>query len=177
MKKINNCQGITLVETIIYLTLVSMVLVSILSYSQHVISSKNKSQTIQEVQQNSRFALERLAQEIRSSQGVNADSTLTGDLVNGGFLHLDQGLEPDDNDDKYFQITNNILTVKTGSTGVEENLISNQLKVDKLIITEIKNSSTKKSYKIEMQISYNNQSGWAEFDWSTNLQDTITIRK
>jgi Tfp pilus assembly protein PilV len=156
-----NRLGFTFIETIVYLAIVSVVLVSIIGFSQRIISARNKSRTIEEVQQNVRFAWERMSQDVRNSSSVASDSTLASNLVSGGFLHLAQ-----DTVDVYYEITNNQLTRNDVA------LTSDQLEVENFTVTSISDSS----YKIDLQIKYKNPNNWVDYDWDVDLTTTLNLR-
>lgn len=171
-----NNKGLTFIETIVYLTIVSTVLVAIIGFSHRVITAGEKSSTIEEVQQNARFALERIGQEVRKSAKIADDSTLGASLVSGGFLHLDQGVVDDDSDDIYFQITNNGLTIKTGPSGTEEAITSGYIQIDNLTFTAVNDIGDYQSVKVDFAVSFASDSDLPEYDWDITLEDTLTIR-
>ncbi|MFH0818795.1 MAG: prepilin-type N-terminal cleavage/methylation domain-containing protein [Patescibacteria group bacterium] len=166
--------GFTLIETIVYIAIVSVFLVAIMSFSQRVISAQTKADTMAEVQQNARFALEKMSQKIRSARNINAESALDTNLVSGGLLHLDKN---DSADDVYWQVIDGQLTERIGATGTEQTLTNDLITVQNLTFFEIQNSTNQSGLKIEFQVSFNNPNNWQEFDWDITLNDTVMFRQ
>lgn len=59
-------KGFTLIELIIYIAIVAMVLVIASGFAWNIIEGKVKSTAYQEVQQNARFAMEKVSRELRA---------------------------------------------------------------------------------------------------------------
>lgn len=157
--------GFTLIEAVVYLAIVSVVLVAVIGFSQRIISAYTKSKTIQEVQQGARFALGRIAQDIRSCQSINADSTVD-------YLHLDA---LSDSDDIYYQITDGQLMRSIGTASAVA-VTSSNLEVQDLTVIEMANTVISPSYQIEFSLKYNNSNNLPEYDWQQDFTTTINIR-
>ncbi len=74
-----NTKGITLVEVLLYLAIFSILIVALISFSTRISLSQVKTQSLEEIQQESRYVMERLT--IDSHNNIDLDSTY--ELVDG----------------------------------------------------------------------------------------------
>ena len=74
-----NTKGITLVEVLLYLAIFSVLIVTIISFSTRISLSQVKTQSLEEIQQESRYVMERLT--IDSDNNIDLDSTY--ELIDG----------------------------------------------------------------------------------------------
>lgn len=103
----NNRVGLTLIEIILYVSVVAIVLSSLIPFAWSVIQTGVKSSTQQEVYSQARFISERIKYEIRNSYGIGSGSVFPGKLVlctnvscsatttislSGTDIQIDQGL-------------------------------------------------------------------------------------
>ena len=65
-------KGFTIIELIIYIGIVSGILLVLFNFGWEIVYGDIKSQTIREVQQNSRFAMEKIIESILSASGINS---------------------------------------------------------------------------------------------------------
>ncbi|HSW96876.1 MAG TPA: prepilin-type N-terminal cleavage/methylation domain-containing protein [Candidatus Saccharimonadales bacterium] len=68
-------KGITLIETIIYIAIVSLIMTSLIPFAWNVIEGGVKSSTEQEVFDNARFISEQIKYQIRNATGINSVSS------------------------------------------------------------------------------------------------------
>lgn len=85
MKFINKLNGFSLIEVVIYIAIISAILTVAIFFTWDVISNQTKSIVIVEVNQNSRYILEKVARDIRQANRLNSVSsnTLSIDLIGG----------------------------------------------------------------------------------------------
>ena len=76
--------GFTLIELIIYIGIIGAVAASFVSFSIYVSESRNKTYVFEEVQANSRTALNLMSQKIKMANGINDSSN---DCSTIGFIH------------------------------------------------------------------------------------------
>lgn len=70
--------GFTLVELVAYLGLVVVILVAVTGFAWNIVSGKVKAEGVQTVEQNGRFAIERLTQLIHAGQSINVAGSTFG---------------------------------------------------------------------------------------------------
>lgn len=73
-------RGFTLIEFIIYIAIVAAILAIAVSFSWEIIYGNIKSQALREVQQNGRFAMEKITKALRSDSEPNIFSVSDGIL-------------------------------------------------------------------------------------------------
>lgn len=169
----NWCQGFTLIETLIYITVVGLAISSFIVFSISVLNSRNKTYVVQEVHANTRFALEIINQKIRASNGVNiADSSFDTDP---GFLSLGMasstlnpttiGLSKDDG----------ILGIKEGAFATTS-IISDEVKITRLVFTDMTGHDSTKNVRIEMTVGYNNFESDITYQYEQNIQTMVRVK-
>ncbi|MEK7580085.1 MAG: hypothetical protein AAB465_00510 [Patescibacteria group bacterium] len=84
--KLKIITGFTLVELIIYLSLVSLIAVVSISFVWNIVNARIKNEANQEVEQNLRFGLEKITQAIREADDVSAMDSIFN--VSSGKLTL-----------------------------------------------------------------------------------------
>jgi len=98
MKKyLNNHSGLTLIEVIIYITIVSSILTVAVFFAWDIIGGQTKSYVITEINQNSRFILEKIAKDFRQATTLNSvtESSVSIDLLNGDTVVFNFSMDPD----------------------------------------------------------------------------------
>ncbi len=166
-------RGFTLIETLIYITIVGLVISSFIAFSISISNSRNKTYVVQEVQANARVALDLISQRMRASNGVNiGQSTFDSDpgelslamtdiVKNPTVINLDQ-------DDGILQITE--------GTSDPIAIISDKVKITNLVFTNLNPGGEKENIRIEITTEYNN-SGDIEYSYSQNWQTAVSIRQ
>lgn len=162
--KINE-KAFSLLELIIYITLLSGIMLVIVNMFFMISASSAKEEARAEVQQNLRFAIDRLAGEIRSAREINfplggsSDSVLELNgstikfTVSGGILQRIEGVNVEN-------ITTNKVAVNTASP----------------IFTRIDNIGAKPSIQIILTISYNDN-GRGDYKFSKTIQTSVSLRQ
>jgi len=81
----NNQTGLTLVEVIIYIAIVSMILTVAIFFAWDIIGGQTKSYVITEVNQNSRFILNTIAKDMHEAIAIDSvsEDVLSVDLISG----------------------------------------------------------------------------------------------
>lgn len=80
MKNIHE-KGVTLIETIIYIAIVSLIMTSLIPFAWNVIEGGVKSSTEQEVFGNARYISEQIKYQIRNAIGINSVSATQISLI------------------------------------------------------------------------------------------------
>lgn len=167
-------KGFTLIETLIYISILGMVLVSFVTYTYSISNNREKTYVVQEVHANSRMALEIIRSKIHLASAVNTASSTFG--VDPGFLSLSMnniaknptviGLSQDDG----------ILLIKEGSSATTS-ITSDETQISNLVFTDLTGSGNKKNIKINMTVEFNNPSGDQVYDFSQDVETSISLRK
>lgn len=142
-----NKRGVTLIELIIYISLVSVILVVTLNFGWRVLLGQIKTQFIREVQQNGRLSLEQINRLIRQASAINSPSP-------GGFDTVLSLEMPDYNlDPTVINISENkILITQGGNSPVE--ITNNKVKVKNLRFTNLSYDNTPGIVSVEIDIEH-----------------------
>lgn len=169
--KYGNKSGFTLIETMMYGLLVSgMILVSIL-FSLSISEGNQSARAYQEVQQNARLALDRIVQEIRAANNLDAGGSVFG--TSPGTLsltHDDASKSP-----TVFDVSGEVLRIRQG-TGAIIPLTSDLVRVTALIFTNLSVSNRTKNIGISLTIEHLNPENTTVYQASTTMQVSATIR-
>ncbi len=162
-------KGFTLIEFIIYISIVVVLLVVTTNFCWNIIYGNIKSQAIREVQQNARFSMERITRNIEQAAGIN--SPASGDSAN--FLSLqmsDPNLDP-----TVFDVSDGKLRITQGTNG-PYNLTNERVEVTNPQFTNLSYPDTPGILKIEMTINHINPTGQSEYDVSFPFSSSASLR-
>lgn len=162
--------GFSLVELIIYIGIFSVILIVAYQLFNVTIRIRNQTEARYEVQQNIRFAVEKISEQIRKASAILAPVTGTPSNI----LTLTVGANQVD-----FQIVSGILQMREGVASQWQDLTTGSVITSApsgdYLFTKIDNSPAKSSVQIKMKIDYNNQ-GRPDFIYGTQMQTTVSLR-
>ncbi len=170
------CQskGFTLIETLIYVSILGMVAAGFIFFSVSISESRNKTYVVQEVQANARTALELISQKIRAANGVNIASSTFG--TDPGRLSLSMAsstLNPTiidlGGDDGNLRITEGLLSPAAAT--------ADEVKVTNLVFTDLAASSSRANIRVDMTVEYANPGGDPEYDYSQSWRTAVGARR
>lgn len=167
-------EGFTLIETLIYIAIIGMVVVSFVVFAMSISDSRNKAYVISEVQANHRTALNIISQRIRSAETVNIigsifDSdpgALSLAMANGSKNPTIINLNQDDG----------ILQITEGTAGPIA-ITSDEVKITDLVFTNLTGGEERKNIRIEITIVFNNADTDIEYNYSQSLQTAVSLRQ
>lgn len=165
-------KGFTLIELMVYVLIFGLVVIGIITFSIDLSTTSQKARKKVELQQQMRFALDRILQEVSAAESINT-GTSTFD-VNPSILELDV-VNASDNPTR-FVISSNVLTVQQGVASPEQ-LTSDGLIIDNFTVTNLSNGNRTKSVLVELTASYDNPNNSELLDVSVTLSGSATIRK
>ncbi|PLX24969.1 hypothetical protein C0580_03515 [Candidatus Parcubacteria bacterium] len=168
MKK-NKQKGFTLIELILYIGIASVVLLVITSFFQMTLSSKAKNKTILEVEQQGMQVMQIITQAVINSEGITSPSA--GNSSSG--VVLDVVTVSDD--PTVFDLSGGTIRITEGA-GSPINITSSLVNVDSLIFENLSKADTAGILRIEFTISYINNAGRNEYDWSKTFYSSISLR-
>lgn len=169
----NWSKGFTLVEILIYITLISGAMISFTTFVISISNSRNKVYVEQEVQANARIAFNLISQTIKSASSVNiASSTFA---VDPGVLSLSMNESEENPTIINLNEDDGFLQIKKGSNAAIP-IISDEVKITNLVFTNLTSDNTRENIRIEMTAEYKkNESVY--FQYSTDLQTTVNLRQ
>lgn len=165
-------KGFTLIETIVYVTLVSILVLVFVNFALDVVGTAQKSRVRQEVQQNARFAMERITQEIRAASSLNTGSSTFNSHPGVLSLATDDVLT----DPIVFDVSGGVLRISEAGGGAQD-LTSSKMTVTSLVFTNLSVSGRTTNIKTELTIEYKNPEGSEIFNASTTLKSAAVIRE
>ncbi|MDA2936200.1 type II secretion system GspH family protein [Patescibacteria group bacterium AH-259-L05] len=167
--------GFTLIETLVYVAIIGIVIVSFVTFSISISNSRNKAYVTTEVQENARIALEVIRQRIHAANNVTIGSS-TFD-TDPGILSLqvaDTSRNPTIID----------LTADDGSLRITEGvnspviITSDEVRVVNLVFTNLTSPNiSRENIRIEITVDYNTTGGDVEYNYSYSLQTAVSLRQ
>ena len=150
--------GFTLIETLIYIGIFSVVAVSLTGILWNTLSVNSNQQAANEVDENLRYVLSVLDEKVRSSTAIDSAASSTLVLKNSSYANTT------------FSVTDGVLYLKEGSASPVA-VTSNKVKVDALTFTKIDMTGAKGGVAINIVLSYNSSDPKMAF--SKNLISTV----
>lgn len=160
--------GFTLIEFLIYIAILGSILVLMTGFFWNIALSNIKENSYQEIQQNGRFSLIKLTQEIKKARSII--SPLPGS--SGNFLSLEMA-QPNLNP-TVFDLSEGRLRITRGSLGPYE-LTTDRVIVSNLQFINLSYQGTRGTIRIEMQINHLNPGNLIEYQASIDLKSTVSL--
>lgn len=161
-------RGFTLIELIIYIGIVVVFLLGAINFGLEIIYGNIKAGAIREVQQNARFAMEKMARIIEEAKAINSPEP--GNSANSFSLEMtNPSLNP-----TIFDVSNNKLRLTQGMKGSYE-LTSDRVIVSGLQFTNLSYVETPGTVLIEMKIDHINPGNQREYAVSFEIKSTASL--
>ena len=161
-------KGFTLIEFIIYIGIVVVFLLGAINFGLEIIYGNIKAQAIREVQQNARFAMEKMARIIEEASAIN--SPVPGNLTNSLSLEMkNPSLNP-----TIFNVSDNKLRITQGTKGSYE-LTGDRVIVTNLQFTNLSYAETPGTVRIEIKIDHINPGNQREYAASFEIKSTASL--
>ncbi len=168
--------GFTLVETLLYIVLVGSILVTFSYFFASGLLSREKSLTGQTVEQNTRFALARLTQEIRDAKVLNASTSYGLNIA--AATNTGKGLSlgtPDSTASATeFYVNGGVLEIRRGSAAAVA-LTSSDVQVQLFQLTN-RSSGTNRAVAIQLQLQALHPTSSVAYGASSSVQATVNLR-
>lgn len=163
-------KGFTLVEMVLYVSICSILLVTISVFLSFLLGARVRSQAMTEVNQQGFQVMSLITQTIRNGRSIQVPST----GVSSSTLSLTTSnalLNP-----TIFNLSSTTMKIKEGSkTAIS--LTNSRVRVSNLIFQNVSSgSSTEKIIKISYTIDYINNSGRSEYTFSKSFNGSATLR-
>jgi type II secretory pathway pseudopilin PulG len=167
-------RGFTLVETIIYTAIVGTVISGFVVFTFSIGDSRNKNYVVQEVQGNSRVALDFVTQRVRASEGVNIGSSTFGS--DPGVLSLQMADAAKNPTLISLSADDGQLQIKEGASAYV-NITSDEVKVTNLVFTNLTGTSDFENVQINATIEFNNTGTDVHYDFTQSWQTAVSARE
>ncbi len=158
--------GFTLVETLIYTALVSIVITGFITFALLVSGLSTKNFVIEEVNANARIAINLISQKIRQAEEIVSpiQGTASSTLI----------LKMPDESLITFSLVGDSLVLD--EEGVRNNVISNKVLVKDLNFINLANISKNDNIKTTFNIEYNNALSM-EYNCQQSYQTAVSLRR
>jgi len=161
-------KGFTLIEVLIYITIIGVVVSGFIAFALSINSSRAETYVVQEVQANARVALDLISQKIRLADDVVSPSE--GNSASS--LELDM---PNPGPNLTFSVTDGVLGIAE-EVGDPTPITSDEVNVSNLTFTNLAVSGERDNIRVEITIEYRGN-GSKEYEYSQTLQTAISIRQ
>lgn len=162
--------GFTLIEYLLYVGIAAVLLLVSSNVLFTVLKGKEKLQTIEDVGQNSRFALDAMARAIS-----NAQSVTTPAFGASGTVLTIQTSSAATSPTSFF-LSNGAVNVKEGSSPTTS-LMADEVTVQSLRFTDVSGNSTTTAIRIEMSVSSTNPNLDPDLAFGETFRATAAVRK
>jgi len=163
-------RAFTLIELLVYMAIFSLVLISVTSFFLNTVSSNIKESSYQEVQQNGRFVMTKIIQEVKKAIRINSPAP----GLSSGSLSLAMS-EPNLNP-TIIDLSGGKLRITQGSLAALD-LTTDQVVVSNLQFTSLSYTGTPGTVRIEMTISNLNPANKIEYQASLDLKSSVSLLK
>ncbi len=160
-------RGFTFIELIIYISIVTMMMTTIIPFAWNIIEGGAKSSTEQEVFSNARYISERIKYEIRNAAGINSVAATSISLI----------ASPSANNPTVIDLSGGNIRIKQGSANAI-NLNSQNASISALNFTNF-TSADNKTENIQFTITVNASYAATrrqEYLESTTIQGSAEVR-
>ena len=165
----SNNKGFGLVELMIYISIASILLLSISSFYFTILKSRVRNNVVMEVDQQGVYLMNIITQIIRNAESINSPST----GLSNASLSLDV-LETSQ-DPTIFDLSSNTVRIKEGSDD-HIFLTNSHIIVSNLNFTNLSKAETPGIIKIEFTINYNSSNPSAEYNYSKTFYSSASLR-
>lgn len=171
IKKYNSIdkQGFTLVEVLLYISIVSVLILIMSALVFLLLQGKTKFKTISEVNDQGVQTMQTIAQTIREAESISLPTQ--GSTGSSLTLVINDGAK----NPTVIDSGGTNLQIKEG-VGATTPLTNSRVEVSNLSFTNISRGSSPGMVKIQFTISSVNQSGRNEYDFSQNFYVTTSLR-
>jgi prepilin-type N-terminal cleavage/methylation domain-containing protein len=163
-------KGMTLVETLVAIAIMSMLMLSVVSLLVDTSKSEKRNRAITEVEYQASSIIYEIAQSVRNS------SAITSPVIGATSTSLTLALASIPSEDPTIFSTSSSSIIVSRGGGGNENISSGTVEVTSLIFENISAPSTKGAVRINLAIRGANPNNKPELEYSTVRTTTVTLR-
>lgn len=163
-------KGFSLIEVVLYFALASTMVIALSAFFSAVIQSRIKGVAIMELESQGLDAMNLMTQTIRNSDAITAPAS----GATATTLTLDTPTSS--NDPTIFQITNDVLTIKEGSSAAIP-LTANPIQATQLTFQNLTRSGTPGEIRIQLTLARKNILGRQEFTYTKTFTTSSALRQ
>ena len=160
--------GFTLLELLLYTSLMGIIILAVSLVFQITLASRVKNQTIAEVEQQGLQAVQTVSQTIRNANSISSPAQNVSDTQLT--LTMASGSTP-----IVFNLASGVIQMKEGAATAVP-LTNTKVAVTGLSFVNMSRASTPGSVKFQFVVTYINNSGRNEYDFSKTFYGTASLR-
>lgn len=166
----NTSHGITLVEVLLYVSVVAIVLTAMSAYYGALMRSQVKNTTVLEVEQQGVLVAQKMMQAVRNAEAVgdptpgNEASSLSLDMQTGS------------SDPTIFSLSDGALEISEGGAATVP-LTNKRVMVEELLFENLARDGTAGIIQFTLRIAHINPSGQYEYSYEQTFQSSSMIRQ
>lgn len=156
-------KGFSIIEFLIYIAILAIAIAAMGLVLSNIFRVGVRTDVVQEVSHNGRFAIQRIGQTIRESSGIDEPET------EGNRLEL--SFEDPAKNPTVFDVSEGKLRIREGNKEYIE-LTTSRVNVDKLFFQKVSDNSV----RVEMNISFYNPQGLPEYEFNSFFTSSFTLK-
>lgn len=168
--KIYKAKGFTLIELMLYIAISSIIILGVSATASILFSSRIKTQSVLEVEQQGQLVMEIMGQTIRNADDIVYPSLSTASSS------LSVSFTAGTSTPTLFYISGGILKIKK-STNTESDLTNDRVVVSNLKVHNLSRTATPGILSISFNIKYNNLSSLNEYDYNRDFVISVALRQ
>jgi Tfp pilus assembly protein FimT len=165
----NNHKGFSIVELVVYVSLASIMLLAIASFSKIILEARTRNRVISEVEQQGTQVAQTISQSIRNSEGIISPT------AGGSSDNLNLNVVNTSQDPTVFSLDSGVINIQEGS-GNQVNLTNGHVVVQDLVFQNLSRPNTPGVVKFSFILEYNNQSNKPEYNYSKTFYSSASLR-
>lgn len=170
MRRSPTQKGFTLLELVIYITLVVGILVTATTFAWNIVNSRTKAFAVQEVQQNGRYIMDKITQTVRGAQDITTPGTGTSGTT------LEVVVRDVAKDPIIFVLSGGELSMSAAG-GTTYNLHSGAITVSVLQFTNVSSTDdASRNVQVQLTLEHKNPENRSEREFSETFITTIELR-
>ncbi len=176
LKKEKKGTGFTLAEVLIYISVLTLIVSTAISFFLWISKSNNKAKAARETLDNTRRAMEIMTNEIREANGIYSP-TSAFDIYNSQLSLETVKYLPEGESTSYidfFICEQRLCLKKEGQDPIA--LTSDMVEIENFKVYQIATTSTIPSVQINLKVKYKTSSSKPEHQFSINTTSTISLR-
>jgi len=156
-------KGFTIIEFLIYIAILAIAIVGMGLISSNIFRVGVRTDIVQEVSHNGRFAIQRIGQAVRESSVIIKPQT------EGSSLEL--SFKDPDKNPTIFDIFEGKLRIKEADNNYIE-LTTSRVTINKLVFKKVSDDSV----RVEMNISFDNPQNIPEYEFNSFFTSSFTLK-
>jgi prepilin-type N-terminal cleavage/methylation domain-containing protein len=170
MYRIFKKKGMTLIETLVAIAIMSLLVMTATSLFVALLKGERRNQIASDVESQASFVIYQVAQSVRNAGAITSPPQGLSSSSLSLYPPTSLGESP-----MQYQLSNGSL-IASYSDGTSAPLLSNTIVMTNLLFENITAQNTKGALRISFTIANKNPSGDPKLDYSTTRTTTITLR-